>query len=179
MGRIQSSVGLITGIPIEDTVNKLMQLASQPRDTLTARTKDLQNQKLAVTQLTSLLVAFQFEAKQIGKETLFASRQATSSDASALAAAVATDGSPAVANYLFTPVQTASSQQLLSQSFATSEAIGAGSFTFGVGGFVDQGIALSEFNGGAGVHAGKIKITDRSGDSAVIDLSFARNVDDV
>ena len=83
MSRIQSSVGLITGIPIEDTVNKLMQLASQPRDTLTARTKDLQNQKLAVTQLTSLLVAFQFEAKQLGKESLFVSRQATSSDASA------------------------------------------------------------------------------------------------
>src|SRR5262245_23297734 len=107
MSRIQSSTGLITGIPIEDTVNKLMQLASQPRDTLKARTQDLQNQKLAVTQLTSLLVAFQFEVKQLGRDSLFESRQATSSDGSALAAAVATDGTPALGNYLFTPVQTA------------------------------------------------------------------------
>ena len=43
MSRIQSSTGLITGIPIEDTVNKLMALASQPKDHLTNRTKDLQN----------------------------------------------------------------------------------------------------------------------------------------
>ena len=179
MSRIQSSVGLITGIPIEDTVNKLMQLASLPRDTLTARTKDLQNQKLAVTQLTSLLVAFQFETKQLGEESLFESRQATSSDPSALVATVATDGTPAVANYLFTPVQTASAQQLLSQSFEIGETIGAGSFTFGAGGFVDQGITLDQLNSGEGVNGGKIKITDRSGESAVIDLGYARTVDDV
>src|SRR3954471_12965197 len=126
MSRIQSSTGLITGIPIEDTVNKLMQLASQPRDTLSARTKDLQNQKLAATQLTSLLVAFQFEARQLGKENLFNGRQATSSNPTALAAAVATDGTPAVGNYLFTPVQAASAQQLLAQSFGAGETIGAG-----------------------------------------------------
>ncbi len=76
-------------------------------------------------------------------------------------------------------MQTASAQQLLSQSFAADEAIGAGSFTFGAGGFVDQGISLDELNGGDGVQRGKIRITDRSGASAVIDLSFARTVDDV
>lgn len=179
MSRIQSSTGLITGIPIEDTVNKLMALASQPKATLDSRTKDLKNQKLAVTQLTSLLVAFQFEAKQLGKESLFESRQATSSDSSALTAAVAADGNPAIGNYLFTPVQTASAQQLLSQGFTADETIGAGSFTFGAGGFVDQGIALDQLNSGDGVKAGKIRITDRSGASAVVDLSYARTVDDV
>src|SRR3954470_9457255 len=107
MTRIQSSVGLVTGIPIEDTVNKLMAVAAQPRDNLTARTKDLQSEQLAVTQLSSLLVAFQFEAKQLGSTSLFQSRAATSSDPSALTVEVAGDGSPAVGNYLFTPVQTA------------------------------------------------------------------------
>ena len=34
MTRIQSSVGLITGIPIEETVNKLMAIAARPRDLL-------------------------------------------------------------------------------------------------------------------------------------------------
>src|SRR3954447_26670253 len=179
MTRIQSSTGLITGIPIEDTVNKLIALASQPKDNLTASTKGLQSEQLAVTQLSTLLVAFQFEAKQLGSASLFQARQATSSDTSALTAEVPTDGTPAVGNYVFTPVQTASSQQLLSQSFAADETIGAGSFTFGAGGYVDQGIALSQLNGGLGVRAGKIKITDRSGTSETIDLSFARNVDDV
>src|SRR5438128_2701363 len=178
MTSIQSSTGLITGIPIQDTVDKLMALASQSKDNLTNRTKDLQNQKLADTQLSTLVAAFQFEAKQLGTTSLFEARQATSSD-SALSAAVATDGNPAPGNYLFTPVQTASTQQLISQNFASTDTVGAGSFTFGVGGFVDQGISLSQLNGGAGVRAGKIRVTDRSGASAVVDLSFARSVDDV
>src|SRR3954452_13918998 len=129
MTRIQSSTGLITGIPIEDTVNKLIAVASQPKGNLTAATKGLQSEQLAVTQLSSLLVAFQFEAKQIGSTSLFQSREATSSDTSALSVEVAKDASPAVGNYLFTPVQTASSQQLLSQRFAATDTIGAGSFT--------------------------------------------------
>ena len=103
----------------------------------------------------------------------------TSSDTAALAATLATGGTPAVGNYLFTPIQTASAQQLLSQSFAADATVGAGSLTFGTGGFVDQGISLDELNGGDGVQRGKIRITDRSGATAVIDLSFARTVDDV
>src|SRR5262245_27350630 len=107
MTRIQSSTGLITGIPIQDTVAKLMQIASQPKDNLTARTQDLQNQKLAITQLTSLLVAFQFEAKQLGQDNLFQAREVTSNNPTALTASVSADGNPALGNYLFTPVQTA------------------------------------------------------------------------
>lgn len=178
MTRIQSSTGLITGIPIQDTVNQLMTLAAQPRTALSNRTKSLESQKLAVTQLTSLIVAFQFEAKQMGTETLFDARSATTNDDS-LSASVAASGTPAIGNYLFTPVQTESVQQLMSQTFGATEAIGAGSFTFGKGGFLDQGIALSELNSGTGIEHGKIKITDRSGASAVIDLTYARGVDDV
>src|SRR4051794_18614832 len=104
MSAIQSSVGLVTGINIQDTVDKLMSIAAQSKNNLTARTKTLSNEKLAVTQLTSLLVAFQFESKQLGKDAPFNSRQITSSDESALTAAVSTDGNPAVGNYVFTPV---------------------------------------------------------------------------
>jgi len=41
MGRIQSDVGLITGINITDTVNKLMAINGQPRDRLVTRTDAL------------------------------------------------------------------------------------------------------------------------------------------
>jgi flagellar hook-associated protein 2 len=179
MTRIQSSTGLITGIPIQDTVDKLITVASQPKVNLTNRTQDLQNEKLAVQQLSSLLVAFQFESKQLGSEDLFKAQQVTSSNTAALTAASSTTGTPAAGNYLFTPVQTASAQQLLSQSFGTGDAIGAGSFAFGVGGFVDKGIGLDQLNGGDGVPRGNFRITDRSGQTAVIDLSYARTVDDV
>jgi flagellar hook-associated protein 2 len=179
MAGITASTGLITGIPIQDTVDKLMTLAAKPKDNLTARTQTLQSEKLAVTQLTSLLVAFQFESNQLGNDSVFNSRTITSSNENALTAAVATDGNPAVGSYVFTPVQTASSQQLLSQTFGAKETVGAGSLTLGTGGFVNPGIALDDLNAGAGVQRGKIRITDRSGASAVVDLSYARTVDDV
>src|SRR5436305_14487148 len=38
---------------------------------------------------------------------------------------------------------------------------------------------MTQFNACTGIQRGKIRITDGSGASAVIDLSFARNVDDV
>jgi flagellar hook-associated protein 2 len=70
MAGIQSSTGLITGIPIQDTVDKLMAIAAQPKNTLSNRTKLLESEKLAVTQLTSLLVAFQFESNQLGAASI-------------------------------------------------------------------------------------------------------------
>jgi flagellar hook-associated protein 2 len=179
MSRIQSSVGLITGIPIEETVTKLMAVAARPKDILTERTKGVESEKLAVAQLSSLLLALQFEATKLGDEKLFAAKEVTSSNPDSLDATLAEDGNPVAGNYIFTPVQTASTQQLLSQSLGVDQAIGAGSFTFGVGGFVDKGISLSELNGGAGVRRGSIRVTDRSGASAVIDLRFARTIDDV
>ncbi|HEX5470979.1 MAG TPA: flagellar filament capping protein FliD [Lacipirellulaceae bacterium] len=178
-GLITPSTGLITGIPIQDTVDQLMALASQSKNNLSTRTTDLTNEKTAILQLSSLVSAFQFEATQIGAAGLFTARQATSSNQAALSAAIADGKSPAPGTYVFTPVQTASAQQLLSQSFGAGETLGAGTVTFGTGGYVDAGIPLQDLNGGAGFSPGKIRITDRSGESAVIDLSFARSVDDV
>lgn len=179
MGRIQSSVGLITGIPIQETVNKLMAIAARPKDLLADRTTLLQSERLAISQLSSLLLAFQFETNQLSSASLYEAKTVSSSDAAALAASIAPGGKPAIGSFQFTPVQTAAAQQLLGQSVAADEALGAGSFTFRVGGFVDKGISLDELNAGAGVRRGQIRITDRNGDSAVIDLSFARTVDDV
>ncbi len=179
MTRIQSSVGLISGIPIQETVDQLMRVAAQPKNLVTNRTRLLESEKLAITQLTSLLVAFRFESNQLGTETLFDAKQVSTSNTAALAATVATGGKPTTGSYLVTPVQTASAQQFLSQTFAKDQAIGAGSFSFGSGGIVDKGISLDELNSGAGFQRGKIRITDRSGATALVDLSFARTVDDV
>ncbi|MEX0641354.1 MAG: flagellar filament capping protein FliD [Pirellulales bacterium] len=179
MSRITSSVGLITGIPIEETVNKLLAVAARPRNLVSKRNSSLGNEKLAVQRLSSLVLALRFEASKLGDKSLFSSKSISSSDTAALTATIASGANPAVANYLFTPVQTASAQQYLSQSFASTATVGEGSFTFRIGGFVDQDISLSELNGGAGVRRGSIRITDRSGATAVVDLSYARTVDDV
>jgi flagellar hook-associated protein 2 len=179
MSRITSSVGLITGIPIEETVKKLMAVAARPRNLIASRNESLTAEKTAVQQLSSLVLALRFEVSQLGQKSLFSAKSITSSDAAALTASIETGASPAVGNYLFTPIQTAAAQEFLSRSFDTEEKVGAGSFTFRVGGFVDQGISLSELNAGSGVARGSIRISDRSGASAVIDLSSARTVEDV
>ena len=74
----------------------------------------------------------------------------------------------------------AQSQQLLSSGFqSTTAALGGGTLTFRYGNTVDQGVSLSEINGGQGFTPGEIRITDRSGASAVINLSNAQNINDV
>ena len=65
MGRIQSSVGLISGIPVQDTIDKLMALAAQPRVALEGRVAKLKAQKLAVTELTALIIGVQGEARSV------------------------------------------------------------------------------------------------------------------
>lgn len=62
---------------------------------------------------------------------------------------------------------------------ADTQTIGAGSLTISQGGFLDQSTLLETLNDGSGVRRGNIRITDRSGASAVIDLSHAFSVDDV
>ena len=180
MSRIQSSIGLITGIPIEETVNKLMAIAARPRDVVSERVKLLDSERLAVMNLTSLLLAFEFEANRLSTDKLFQAKSVTSSAPEALQATVREGGNPAVGSYQFRPLQTASAHQLASNSFESpADLAEAGTLTFGYGGHVDKGISLSQLNGGAGVRRGIIRITDRAGDSAEIDLRVARTVDDV
>ena len=73
---------------------------------------------------------------------------------------------------------TASAQQLLTRRFdSAAEALGDGGFSFRLGGHLDKGLSLAELNGGAGVERGKIRITDRTGATSTIDLSYAVTVD--
>jgi flagellar hook-associated protein 2 len=180
MSRISSSVGLITGIPIEETVKKLMEVASQPRTLLANRTTGLKQQQAALDTLGSRLLAFQFSVNKLKSESVYAAREATSSNEAALDVTVPAAGKATVGSFLVRPVRAASAQQVLSQQFSSvEEALAGGSLTFRVGGHVDQGISLDQLNGGAGVQRGKVRITDRSGASATVDLSFARTVADV
>lgn len=178
MGRIQSTVGLITGVPIADTVNKLMQLAARPRDMLIARTETYKTEQIAVTELAALLLAVKYTGDNLAREELYEQRQATSSDPAALSATVT--GTPPKGNYLFTPLRTVQSHQLMSSGFASStEPIGAGSLSLRFGAHVQRSTPLELLNEGQGFTRGRILITDRSGARAEIDLSAAQTLDDV
>lgn len=180
MSRINSSVGLITGIPIEETVAKLMQIAAKPRDLLKSRNDGLKQQQSALDAIGSRLLGFQFALNKLKASTVFETRTITSNNADALTASAPAAGTPVVGSYQVQPIQVASAQQILSRRFdSAAEALAGGSFTFRLGGHVDRGQQLAELNGGAGVQRGKIRITDRSGAATTVDLSFALTVDDV
>ncbi len=178
MGVISANTGLSSGIDITGTISKLMAIDSQPVTALTTTDTTLTNQETAVSQLAALLLSVQDITQTLGQASTYGSQTATSSDASALAATVT--GTPTAGSYEYTPLQMAQSQQLLSSGFqSATTALGGGTLTFRYGNTVDEGASLSEINGGQGFTPGEIRITDRSGASAVIDLSGAQNINDV
>lgn len=178
MGRIQSNVGLVTGVPIEDTVNQLMQLNALARNRLAARNAEIGREQAAVASLTTLVIGVQLTSDRLGQASLFNSRSVTSSNSDLISAR--SSGSPQVGSYSFVPIRQAQSQQLTSSLYSNSDqTTGAGELTIHTGGFLDQSVALDQLNGGSGVAGGFIKITDRSGTSRDVDLRFAQTASDV
>ena len=178
MGRLQSSIGLITGIPIADTVRQLLAISAQPRNRLVERTGRLRSQQVAINSLAAGVIGIQFAAARLGDSEVFHRKEATSSNESVLGGTIT--GDPAAGSYQFTPIRRVQSHQLLSSGLASrSEVLGGGEVTLRFGGYVDQGLALEDLNGGQGVQRGKIRITDRSGATSEIDLRFAQTIDDV
>lgn len=178
MGRITSNIGLASGVPIVDTVNQLIKVQSRPRDLLVDQNKRLETEQVSISELAAMLLSVQLSAKNLYRSTIYNQRKVTSSDES-LITAVANSGA-ALGNYQFTPYQVAQSQQLVSTGVASrTDPLDGGRFSFRFGGFIDANSRLDIANGGAGIERGVIRITDRSGASADIDLTRAIDVDDV
>jgi flagellar hook-associated protein 2 len=157
-----------------------MAVAARPRTLLSERNKTLDFERLAVTTLSSLVSAFQFEVNRLASPALFQTKTVSSSDEEVLTATLQSGAKPPAGKYQVRALQAAASQQLLSGGISSLDDLAEeGTLTIGFGGFVDTGIALSELNGGEGVAKGKLRVTDRAGNSAEIDLRAARTVDDV
>src|SRR5687767_15610271 len=101
MGRIQSDIGLITGINIKDTVDKLIALQGRTRDLATQRQAFLKSQQTAVTELLALTIGVQIAGKKFKDASLYTKKDVTSSNA-AFITAVAT-GAVAAGTYQFVP----------------------------------------------------------------------------
>ncbi|MBX3415419.1 MAG: flagellar filament capping protein FliD [Pirellulales bacterium] len=178
MGRITSNVGLISGIPIQETVEKLIALQARPRDLIVDRNKGLESQQVALTEISAMLLSMQLAARRLGQSTLFQQRTAISSSPDLVS--VTASNNAALGVYQFTPLRLAQSHQVISTPIASkTSALPTGSFSFGFGGFVNGDTNLDVLGGGTGLERGKIRITDRSGASAEIDLTRARTTNDV
>lgn len=178
MGRITSNIGLVTGIAITDTIDQLMALAAKPRDSLVSRTQSLSQQQSAIGEITAAVLSLQFSANNLGNTDYFTAKKVASSDSSQLSATIT--GDPPAGSFQYTPLRVAQTHQSISSPVGSADdLLGAGSLTLGFGGEVNHGIHLTQLNGGEGIERGQIRITDRSGASATIDLRFAQTVDDI
>ncbi len=178
MGRIQSNVGLTSGIDIQKTVEQLLSLSAQPRDRLQARIKGFQSQQASINELTALTIGIQLQSDRLGKASNLSTTTPTSSKPDVIA--VATTGSPTPGNYSVQTLQTSQTATAASSPFSSAtDTLQSGEFVVRSGGFVDSSAAVDELRGGTGISRGKIKITDRSGTSREIDLRFVSTTDDI
>jgi flagellar hook-associated protein 2 len=179
MGRITTGTGLISGINSKDIIDQLIALEEQPKARLQTQKDTLAAQKLAYTKISSNLSVLTSLSRTLQRPSTFSAAKATSTDDGILTAS--TTPGAAVGSYQFQVARLVTSQQSISAGYADpTSAVKAGNLTVELGGGnLDTETELSALNGGAGVRRGSFRLTDRSGQSAVIDLTAAVSLDDV
>lgn len=180
MSSITSGVGLVSGLPINDLVDSLIQAQSGPITQLKNRVSTLSARRSALLQISAQLLGIRNSASRLTAAANFRAASAISSNESSILA-TAGSGTPA-GQYTFNVRNLASTHQLISSGFANSDRtpVGFGTLTIeSSSGQVNQPTLLSLLNGGDGVRAGRIRITDKSGQEATVDLVSTRSVNEV
>lgn len=176
--------GIVSGLDTDTILAQLKAIAQRPITKLTARKAELDTRTAAWDAMETKFVGLRTAAKAL--TDMFATRptMVTSSDTALLTANVT--GTAEVGVRVVKVTQTARGQESMSNNFAAVDtpAMADGTLTLKVGnGTVDQDLTgatlLSALNNGTGVTLGTIRITDRSGAFAVIDLSGNTTVQDV
>ncbi len=179
MSRITTTTGLVSGLDIAGLVDALSLNQQQAIKRIEARSQEFEAKKTGLNALEANLLTLSTSMTVLGNETSFEQLSVTNSDESQLTATVGKTA--VVGTYSFQALQKAAAEQSLSRGFADAdqETIGTGTLTISQGGFLDQSTLLETLNDGSGIRRGKIRISDRSGSSADIDLTRALTVDDV
>jgi flagellar hook-associated protein 2 len=179
MSSITTSVGLYSGLDIAGITDQLIAAQRAPADRMESRIAGFQGVQLGLQALEANVLTVAGSISKLTEKTTFDAVKVTNTDNAQLT--VSTTSNTATGSYSFQVLQVASAEQRLSKGFANSDqqTLGAGSITLSKGGELSTATRLDTFNGGEGVQRGSIKITDRSGESATIDLSAAFDIDDV
>lgn len=180
MGRISTGIGLASGINSKDIIDQLMALEARPKDLLQSRIDVVAKQKTAYTTLQTKFASIKLNAQALQKPSTFTNATTASSDENVITATAAPGA--AIGSFQFQVARLVSSQQIISNGMAdyNKTAIGAGTLTIEMGGGELRNVQpLSQLRGGEGIRRGNFRITDRSGNSAIIDISSAVTLDDV
>ena len=179
MGSIQIGTGLVSGMDIQGTVEKLIALESGTLKNLQARNEKFLQQQTYISQLTSLFMTSNYMIRNLTKISVFDRRDVISSNDNLLG--VARNGNPPAGTHTFTPVRTATQHQILSSGVkSAAEPLGiTGNLTIRYGRDLETNFELRDLNGGDGFSRGQIRIIDKSGARATIDLRGATTMKDV
>ncbi|MCH8830057.1 MAG: hypothetical protein IID45_10825, partial [Planctomycetes bacterium] len=179
MGTIRSGTGIISGIDTAGLVNSLMLLARLPVVRLQNRVAQFQRTDTALKSLEANLLTLATSAQNMALEKNFSTFTHTNSDSGQLKVNTRSTVSPGA--YQLQSVRLTATHQALSQGFvnADQQSIGTGTLLISYGGQLSAPTTLDVLNSGAGVRRGTVRVTDRSGSFADIDLSAAYTVQDV
>lgn len=180
MGGISAGVGLASGLDTGSLIQQLLQIEARPQILAQQRVLELQQEQAAWLGINTSLSSLQSASEAFRRNNLFEQFRATSTNDSILTATASSTAS--TGTYTFFVERLVGTQQSLSRGFSDTgvTGLGADSFTF------ESALAelrtstrLGELNGGDGVERGVVRITDKAGNSADIDLSRAVDIDDV
>ncbi|MEK6558215.1 MAG: flagellar filament capping protein FliD, partial [Candidatus Margulisiibacteriota bacterium] len=180
MGSSSSISGLSSGLDTENIIKGLMSIKRQHVDRLVAKKELEASKKDTWSTIMSHTLGLQLSAYNLSKTSTYNARKLTVSDDTIVNASVYGTATPG--SYQFIAHKLATAQQVSSIGFHDYDTtpVGAGTLTVELGnGDVKRDTLLNELNGGKGVTRGKIKLTDREGAAATIDLTYAMTVDDV
>jgi flagellar hook-associated protein 2 len=179
MSLVSTGIGLISGLNYTALISALTAPEQSQISTLKAQDQTLQTQAAAVTALAGKLLPLTTDATSFGTASNFNALTVQNSDPGQLT--VTTGDGATAGSYQFQSLRLASAEQVLSKGYAntTQQLVGAGTIDLGPGGMLSTPTTLDVLNGGAGVQRGIIRITDRSGATANVDLTNAYTVDDV
>ncbi|QDU11990.1 flagellar filament capping protein FliD [Gimesia aquarii] len=180
MSGISSGVGLATGLNITEIVDALIGVQRNALVRLADRASGFEAVEGGIKTLEANLLSLNSTVQTLGLESTFETLQATSSDTSQFS--VAANSTATAATYQLQGLRTSSNHQVISKGFADSDTTQIGTattITLSNGGKLDQPKLLEELNNGLGVQRGSIRITDRDGQTEVIDLTKTIDIDDV
>ncbi len=180
MSGISSGIGLISGINTTELIDQLISIEQRPVASLQQRIQAIDVQRTAFIGLSARLLSIRNSVSNFDQPSFFKQFLATSSNESVLVANASEDTFPGTARVRVHSL--VSSHSLLTRGFADVDqsSVGVGTISVELGkGRVNEGTDLDALNGGRGVRRGIIEITDRSGESAEIDLRQAFTVEDV
>ncbi len=179
MSLLSTGIGLVSGLNYTALVAALTAPEQSQITALQTQDQTFKSKATAVSALNAQLLSLTTSATSLGTASNFNALTVQNSDPTQLTASTSTGAT--AGNYQFQSLRLAAAQQTISQGFANTnqQLVGAGTITISSGGQLATPTPLNVLNGGAGVQAGSIRITDRSGASANVDLSNAYTIDDV